>query len=96
MINIYKQNVSSINIVQLFHIMVDDTYVTVLSLVRTGFHITSGNEDVRRKNINMTIIVSRFTQKFLNQMMSKYDILALEVVCARSAKMGLISALLVQ
>jgi hypothetical protein len=44
----------------------------------------------------MTIIIYRFTQKLLNQMMSKYDILALGVVRAWSAHTGLVSALLIQ
>jgi hypothetical protein len=44
----------------------------------------------------MTIIISRFTQKLLNQMMSKYDILALGVVRTRIAQTGLVSALLIQ
>jgi hypothetical protein len=44
----------------------------------------------------MTIIISHFTQKLLNQMMSKYDIFALGVVRARSAQTRLVSALLIQ
>jgi hypothetical protein len=44
----------------------------------------------------MTIIISRFTQKLLNQMMSYYDILTLGVVRARSAHTELVLALLIQ
>jgi hypothetical protein len=44
----------------------------------------------------MAIISCRFTQKLLNQMMSKYDILALEVVRAWREQAGLVSSLLIQ
>jgi hypothetical protein len=44
----------------------------------------------------MTIIISLFTQKLLNQIMSNYYILTLGVVRARSAHTGLVSALLIQ
>jgi hypothetical protein len=55
----------------------------------------AGNEDVRRGG-EITIIISRFTQKLLIQMVSQYDILALGVVRARSAQTGLDSAILIQ
>jgi hypothetical protein len=48
------------------------------------------------KHNKMRILISHYTQKLLNQIMSNYHILVLGVVHARSAHTGLVSDLFIQ